>query len=265
MGKGNNQQNQQRFQGAAQQQQGKNDEQAKQTPVGGAAADGTATPAANTGVPSGDSAEGISSTNGGTGTAVQSSEGADGRSEQKRAAGAPSVPPVPPVEGKAAESVLSEVTFAEIPRDAIAISPLAAGLLASFNEYAEVMNPRRPTSVSTGISYQRRLFRTIQSIINELEGKDFDVVFGNVLAQIDANATGAFDDLAVFRHLELREMNLVPADRRSFRDILNFLLKIAPLQSRAFVAKQVNLDATFAGHAFSEDGRQRVQNYCRID
>lgn len=264
MGKGNNNQNQQRFQGAAQQQQGQKDEQAKQPPAGGPAADGTATSTAVTGVPSGDGAEGTTSTSVDTATAVQSGASDDGRGEQERAAGEGSVPAVPPVETAPPAPVLIEEVVA-IPAATVEIGPLAAGLLASFNEYAEVMNPRRPTTVSAGISYQRRLFRTIQSIINDLEGKDFDVVFGNVLAQIEANTTGAFADLAVFRHLELREMNLVPVDRRSFRDILNFLLKIAPLKSRAFVAKQVNLDATFAGNAFSEDGRQRVQNYCRID
>ena len=160
--------------------------------------------------------------------------------------------------------IIEESGLVSIPVAAAAISPYANGLLEGLQEYATVMNPRRPMTLSQGISYQRRLFRAIQAVINDLDGEDFEIVFGNFLAMIAKNETGAFNDLAVFRHLDVKELNLVPTDRRSFRDILNFLLKIAPLQSRAYVAKQVNLDATFAGTAFSEEGRQRVQNYCHI-
>jgi hypothetical protein len=256
MGKGNN--NQQRFQGAAQPPQGQQDEQPKTSgaPIGDHTAAGDAASQSDTDV--------VQSSTGDAGTSP-----ATGVSEVGDQAGGSDSGATTEVVG-AASLVPEHLTaiheeLVEIETIAAAeISPFAGGLLHSLEEYAELMNPRRPTSAAEGVSCQRRLFRALKSIINDLDGNDFDTVFGNLLAMIEKNTTGAFADLAMFRHLEAKELNLVPADRRSFRDMVNFLLKIAPLQSRTTVARQVNLNATFAGAAFSEEGRQRVQNYCHI-
>jgi hypothetical protein len=279
--KGNNQQ--QRFQGAAQQQGQKNEKpDTTELPVDGAAAGGAENQSNTGAVQSGGSAEGTASTATATpAPAALQREGDDVGAEQgvvrSEVATAPAVPAIdaseqvvvkeeaPVVALTPVASPVEEVAFTEVPVAAAKISPLAEGILHGFQEYAEAMNPRRPMTVSQGVSYQRRLFRNIQAVINSLEGEDFDVVLGNRQTQIEHHSPGVFGDHALFRHHDGKELNLTPVDRRSFRDILNFLLKIAPLQSRAFVAKQVNLDATFAGTAFTEDGRQRVQNYCRID
>jgi len=145
------------------------------------------------------------------------------------------------------------------------ISAHAIGLLQDFDAYVGAMPPTKPMSQAEGATHQRRLFRTLQGIVNDLDGIDFEVAFGHVLATVEANDNHAFDDLAVFRFFDAKEMILPTEDRLAFRNFLNFLLKIAPAKSRATVASQVNLNATFANRAFTDAGRSRVQAYCRID
>lgn len=145
-----------------------------------------------------------------------------------------------------------------------AISQHAKGLLEDLHAYIERMGPTCPMTVAMGATNQRRLFRTLQGIINDLDGTDFELAFGTLLKLIETHAKGAFYDLNVYRFLDSAELTLTQAERRAFRDILNFLIKIAPEGSRHHVVKQVNLEVTFAGRSFSEDGRQRVQNFCHI-
>lgn len=298
MGKGNN--NQQRFQGAAQQQQGQKDEQPKTTvaPEGDNAAAGSTASQSGTDVVQSGASAGGNDAQAGTAdeTVSQQGTGDQPSGASTEVADAPSdvnagtadnasqgiatiIPavlntvheklvqieePAPRGSFGGVLQIIEETPNSYFPVAPAAISPYAGAILEGFQEYAEKMNPRRPTTLAQGVSYQRRLFRNLQAVINTLEGEDFDIVFGNFLAMVEENATGAFDELAVFRHLGAPELNLVPTDHRSFRDMLNFILKIAPLKSRTTVAQQVNLDATFAGTAFLEEGRQRVQNYCRI-
>lgn len=169
---------------------------------------------------------------------------------------AKAVQPAAPVAPAAPAFVADALPLVTTPT-ADVFSPLGKGYLEDLENYISVMHLRRPTTSAEGAVQQRRLFRLLTQIVNNLTD-DFADVWTALLKRAYEERLGAFAPQAVFRFFDSPLLNLSAADATGFRGMLNLIVKTADPKSRKLVLSQVNLEQTLNVKPFSSDGRERL-------
>lgn len=137
----------------------------------------------------------------------------------------------------------------------------AKALKQAFDQYQLKMKPRTPVNDEDIARNQTSLARIIFGTINTLEGKDFDLMFGHILAQFHKEASGVFHELYVNRGMDVIELS--SEDRRLFNNVINMIKLTADPAGRSISLKQVDLNKTLIG-SITEAGRQKVYGFYNL-
>lgn len=110
--------------------------------------------------------------------------------------------------------------------------------------YINSMRPGRSHYNTEGPSIQIKFYKTILSILR-LEGRNFMVLFEELLGVVHQYRTTIFDERHAYRYFEL--MNLTTVERKNFERILHLLLTTCDPKTRNKAVKYVDLDQTLEG------------------
>jgi len=141
------------------------------------------------------------------------------------------------------------------------LTPTGQALKQTFDNYMHNMRPRLPVTDADVARNQAVLARTFTSVINDLEGDDFQAVFSHILAMFHEHKDGVFHPIKVNRGADL--IALVPEDRRLFQRMVNMFGLLGDPNGRANAFKQVDLHKTLSGN-ITEAGRQKVFSYFNV-
>ena len=123
-------------------------------------------------------------------------------------------------------------------------------------DYIKNMAPRKPISTDEGIRHQVALYRSLTTVINNLDS-DFNLVYGSILQLFNEHKDGAFHETRVFRFMD--NITLPDNDRKSFQRLLNLVKLTADPKGRELTLKQINLDSAL--EFISENGRQKIMKF----
>lgn len=139
------------------------------------------------------------------------------------------------------------------------VSILGKSILRQLDEYADLMNPRKTTSMETINQNQVALFRSLTTTINKL-GNDFQYVWAGILAAFLENKNSAFDEINVFRGAQT--IPLTADERNTFYQLLNLIKITAAPQGRSDAIRQVDPSVSLStGTVLSHDGREKVMKF----
>ena len=133
----------------------------------------------------------------------------------------------------AAESAMVAVVESAVATPHADASPIVAALLNTFDQYLVEMDSGVQPAVDNGIALQRRLYRTLVSILTLGEGKDFITAMNYVIGRIreTRGPRRAFNENWVFRFYE---HNPLPArDKMAAELLIMFLIGVADGYSQA--------------------------------
>jgi hypothetical protein len=173
----------------------------------------------------------------------------------------PSVIDIPGIAVKAGK--VTAATLSGIPEvDAIIENVPAANkaIFARLADYARLMAPKRPVSVTDGARQQVSMFRTIQNLINN-EENNFSELFTALLKFIHHHRDGVFHDTHVFRFYE--NMVLNSDELKAFTNIMHVLRAMADPSTRALASKSINFQRALQ-FGLTDRGRSKITDYFKL-
>lgn len=173
----------------------------------------------------------------------------------------PSVIDIPGIAVKAGK--VTSAALSGVPEvDAIIENVPAANkaIFARLADYARLMAPKRPVSVTDGARQQVSMFRTIQNLINN-EENNFSELFTALLKFINHHRDGVFHDTHVFRFYE--NMVLNSDELKAFTNIMHVLRAMADPSTRALASKSINFQRALQ-FGLTDRGRSKITDYFKL-
>lgn len=112
-----------------------------------------------------------------------------------------------------------------------------------LESYVENMAPKTPLTIQEGAGYQKQLFNLLQAIM-KLEPAKFTSAMDYLIKVIEANRSGVFNELYVYRYLD--HVALSKQQLKEFENLVNLLLLAGQGKSRTVALQQVDLEKSLS-------------------
>lgn len=130
-------------------------------------------------------------------------------------------------------------------------------IVDEFKEYAVAMGRGKYIEPSDGARNHMKLFRTLQTFINN-GNSDFPLVFATLLKFVDDQRNSCFAIEYMFRFTEMLTMNKV--DNETFLNIITLMRVAAPVQGRKEAMTQIDFKR-ITTTSFNAEGNQRILSF----
>lgn len=131
-------------------------------------------------------------------------------------------------------------------------------VMASLDAYREKMAPGIPVNPDDGARQQYNLWKLFETVVESAPEQEFKKLWSVMLAYINGNISGVFNDRYVYRFADQWVWGL--GELNAFQRLLNLAITTSNPATRQIDIRRVSVAKTLA-EGFSEKAKERLNNY----